>query len=116
MTEPKRKGIIAYHPSKSEQANALLKKLKARLVDDYPGFQLWPVGDDTASVLHYFSQLEAGEHFEIIPLLLFPGQHFQNEVRALFRELQAHNESIDVRLAPCILERADFLDALLDTV
>ncbi len=111
-----RTGLLAYHPSKSPEANALLNELKERLLSDYPGFQMWAVGSETDMVMDAFEHLEAPQSFEIIPLLLFPGQHFQVEVRALSEELQAKRSDIDVRLTPCILERADFLDRLLTVV
>lgn len=116
MPTMKRKGLLAYHPSKSPEANALLKGMEIRLRSEHPGFQLWAVGSSTQKVYDLFEKLEPGQSFEIIPLLLFPGQHYQEEVCALFEELRKKRTEIDVRLAPCILERADFIDALIDTV
>jgi len=114
MKKPLRNGILAYHPSKSEQAQELLKALKQRINLLHPGFQFWAVGEPTVVLEENFNHMPPNQEFEIIPILLFPGQHYRHDVQALAEKLQSLRTDIRVRVAPCLLEREHFVDAVLN--
>ncbi len=114
MKKVTRNGILAYHPSKSGEAQRLLETLKTRLNGLYPGFDFWAVGSATELLKKQFQGLAPNQDFEIIPILLFPGQHYRLDVHGLAEELRLMRPDIQVRVAPCLLEREHFIEALLE--
>jgi hypothetical protein len=110
-----RQGVLAYHPSKAAEAQALLQELEDHVSQRYPGFLLWSVNDPTDEIMKHFLDLAPERRFEVIPLLLFPGQHFSRNVQKLALELRQQRTDVDVSVASCLLERPGFLDAVFAT-
>ncbi len=105
-------GILAHHPVSTKRGIEVLDRVKAWLRTEQPGFICWAVSDPVDTACTYAQTLPRGTTYHIIPLLLFPGQHYSGEVQSLRRAIKEIRPDLTVRLQPCLLELPGFLDQL----
>ncbi|MBR58849.1 MAG: hypothetical protein CMH54_12620 [Myxococcales bacterium] len=105
-------GVLAHHPISTARGIEVLNQVKEWLRSQKPGFQCWAVSDPVDAVCAELQNLPEETTVHIVPLLLFPGQHYQGEVHALCARIQELRPDLNVVVKPSLLETPGFLDGL----
>jgi sirohydrochlorin ferrochelatase len=107
-------GVLILHPSRRPVAKEAMRRLQARLREERPGYVIWTLQTPVAPVLDHARQAPPGESLTLVPLLLTPGAHYQEDVAELAAAVQAAVPGLEVRVLPTLLQDESFLQWLLD--
>ncbi|MFH2009124.1 MAG: CbiX/SirB N-terminal domain-containing protein [bacterium] len=102
-------GVIVHHPSRRAEVAQTYSALAERLARERPGYVLWCLGTSVDPVLWHASKVPRGGELTVVPLLLAPGKHYLEDVRALADAIAVAHPRLTVTVRPPLLEDDAFL-------
>jgi len=109
-------GVIAYHPSTFPDAIDAMDSLHTRLREERPGYILWAVGAPSDAVLSHIEALSKGSMYHVVPLLLAPGKHLNEDVKGLVHELSEARPDLVFQCHPTLLENPEFITGWIENL
>mgnify|MGYP001169545354 CR=1 FL=1 len=103
-------GVIIHHPTTAPEALAAWQTLHTRLRQERPDYLLWSLGGDLDIVRAHIRAQPGEGSYRIIPLLMAPGKHLQEDIAHVVEALSAERPDIKLTQAPVLLEDPRFLE------
>ncbi len=106
-------GVVVHHPSRRAEVGRTYAQLAARLAAERPGYVLWCLDTPMDEPLSHAREAPVDATFTVVPLLLAPGKHYAEDVRALADAVADVRSDLRVTVRPPLLQDEAFLTAWL---
>tara|TARA_B100000579_G_scaffold375653_1_gene340596 strand:+ start:225 stop:563 length:339 start_codon:yes stop_codon:yes gene_type:complete len=103
-------GVIIHHPTTAPAAIKVWNHLNTILNQKRPGYILWALDQDLSEIVGHALKQPVGGTYKIIPFLIAPGKHFQDDISEVEERLKAERPDLKLERAPVLLENPRFMD------